>query len=93
MNAYFGAFARAFDYSGRSTRSEYWLFQLGWVIVALVVFFIVRWVEPRLVVGRVSVSSWSSLLHRRRGRARRALLCARHVMSCVASGAGYDAGS
>lgn len=62
MDAYFGAFARAFDYSGRSTRSEYWLFQLGWVIVAFVVFFIVGWVEPRLVVGRVNVVNGGLLL-------------------------------
>lgn len=62
MDAYFNAFARAFDYSGRSTRSEYWLFQLGWLIVALIVFFLVGWFAPRLVVGRVNVVNVGLLL-------------------------------
>jgi uncharacterized membrane protein YhaH (DUF805 family) len=36
MNAYFAAWRRLFDYRGRSTRSEFWLFTLFAVILAIV---------------------------------------------------------
>lgn len=36
MNAYLEAFRRAFDFKGRSTRPEFWLFVLVGTIVAIV---------------------------------------------------------
>lgn len=36
MNSYFGAMSRYFEFSGRSTRREYWWFQLGVFVLAFV---------------------------------------------------------
>jgi len=52
VNAYFDGFARTFDYSGRSTRAQYWLFQLFTFLVGLVVFFIIGWNWPELMSER-----------------------------------------
>lgn len=40
MKSYFNAFKRYFDFSGRSSRSQFWLFQLFMMIVAIIVIAI-----------------------------------------------------
>lgn len=40
MNAYLDALRRYFDFSGRSTRSQFWLFTLGFVIVSIIALIV-----------------------------------------------------
>ena len=37
VHAVRSGFVRYFDFSGRSTRSEFWYFMLGWILLYLIV--------------------------------------------------------
>ena len=37
LHAVRSGFVRYFDFSGRSTRSEFWYFMLGWILLYLIV--------------------------------------------------------
>ncbi len=57
MNAYVNAFRRAFDFSGRSTRSEFWMF----VLVGTVAMVTASLLDT-LLLGRASGLSLASLV-------------------------------
>lgn len=72
MNAYFDGLRRYADFTGRSTRSQYWFFMLGYFVVGLVGIFIDAASssgEPSgVVTGLISLAhllpSWAVLVRR-----------------------------